>query len=388
MANPIERKSSFEIADSYVEFNFRPIIEAEKIENMSKTELRHNRKQQKKQKDNQKHYLRNSLYTGFGLAVVVILVGFLWWNNATSPVNRADKDIRQFVVDKGTTNAQVADALVRAGFIKSTLAFRIYTHLHPSTIQAGVHMLSASYDIKKIVSHLSLADADEVNVQIPPGVTINELKSILKKYDYTDEQIEKALSANYDNEILADRPDASSLEGYIFPDTYRVMGADTPSVIIGKSIKQLASMDKKYNLKSKFAERGLSFYQGITLASIVTKEVSNEADQKMVAGVFYNRLNGGMNIGSDVTYMYAYKMGYCAVNTPNDCDSAYNTRIHGGLPPGPIANPSLSALLAVAEPTESDNLYFVAGEDGKTYFSKTADEHNRAVADHCGSLCE
>lgn len=107
----------------------------------------------------------------------------------------------------------------------------------------------------------------------------------------------------------------------------------------------------------------------------------------MVAGVFYNRLAAGMNLGSDVTYKYAYNQGLCGEDSPT-CDSEYNTRVNEGLPPGPIATPTLTALLAVANPTNSNYYYFVAGEDGKTYYSETEDQHNQAVAEHCGDLCQ
>lgn len=386
-----ERRPSFEIAEDYVELNFRPIIEADKRAHMTKKQLRKLEKAEKrreKQQFKQRHLVRNTILVVFLLLVIGIGSSMLWWQTSTQPVNVSDNNARQFVVDNGSTADDVAAALRKAGFIRNTLAFKLYVRLHGNVIQAGTHTLSPSYDLGTVVDKLTRASTDEISVQIPPGLTLDELRSLFKtKYDYTDTEIEAALTAQYNSDVLADRPAGSDLEGYIYPDTYRVYASDDLSVVINKSLQEFSKVAKDNDLKAKFAAQGLSFYQGVTLASIVTKEVSGAEDQGKVAGVFYNRLNAGMNLGSDVTFQYAFKKGLCNTNTPQ-CDSAYNTRINEGLPPGPIANPSLSALKAVANPTDSNYMYFVAGDDGKTYYSETADQHNQAVAQHCQKLCQ
>lgn len=388
-ANAVQRRPSFEIANDYVELNLVPIIEAEAEAQMSKRELRRKRRAERKaEKQRQHHYLRNGLVAATVLIAVAIATATIWWNSSTEPVNAADKNTRQFVVDRGATSDEIAMALQKAGFIRNTLAFKIYIRWHGNIIQAGTHMLSPSYGMADIVSRLAKADTDEIDIQIPPGLTLDEIKDVFKKYDYTDAEIEEALTANYNYEILADKPAGTTLEGYIYPDTYRVLAGDKLETVIDKSLTQFSTVAKQNNLAAGFAAHGLSFYQGITLASIVTKEVAKADDQKMVASVFYNRMNAGMNLGSDPTYKYAYKMGLCSFNTPEGCDSVYNTRKNEGLPPGPIANPSLTALQAVANPAESNYYYFVSGEDGKNYYSETADQHNQAVAQHCGKLCE
>jgi UPF0755 protein len=126
-------------------------------------------------------------------------------------------------------------------------------------------------------------------------------------------------------------------------------------------------------------------YEGITLASIVQREASTPADQQQVAQVFYSRLAIGMQLGSDVTYQYiADKTG---VARDPGLDSPYNTRRYTGLPPGPIAVPGSSALLAVANPAEGDYLYFLAGDDGATYFARSLAEHEANIVDHCAVNC-
>lgn len=384
------RRPSFDIASDYVELNFKPIIEANEELDMTPAELRKKRSAERKKRRREnhiRHRARNRAIAAFCLLLVAIGVASFWWMTATEAVAPADKSTTQFTVNKGDTVAEIGDALVKAGYIKNSTAFKIYVRLNGSTIQAGTHMLSASDDLPDIMKKLATADTDEIDITIPPGLTLSELKDTFKKYDFTDADITKALQASYNSDILADKPAKASLEGYIYPDTYRVFRGDSLQTVISKSLDEFSDVAKKNDLKKKFANQGLNLHEGITLASIVTKEVSNADDQKDVASVFYNRLNSGIVLGSDVTYKYAYKMGLCEEDSP-DCDSKYNTRLNKGLPPGPIANPTLSALIAVANPNKTDYLFFVAGEDGKTYFSKTEDEHNQNVADHCGSLCE
>ena len=147
----------------------------------------------------------------------------------------------------------------------------------------------------------------------------------------------------------------------------------------------------KYELKQGFAKQGLSLFEGITLASIVQRETLSPAgdepteDQRMVAQVFLNRLNSGMNLGSDVTYQYiADKLNIARDPT---LDNPYNTRVYRGLPPGPISSPSLSALRSVTNPIDNNYLYFLSGDDDITYFATTNYEHEQNIKNHCQKKC-
>lgn len=380
-----KRRPSFDIAEQYVEMNFKAIMEAEKASTVSPDE-----QQSKKRKE--RHFVHRKLFMRVAATILAVVLSIalvvLWWRNSISPIDANDTTPRQFVVTKGDSSSNVAHALKKAGFIKNELVFKIYIKWYGNIIQAGTHMLSPSYSLPEVVKHLAVADTDEVDVQIPPGMTIKYLKEKFKKYDFTAEQIEKAFNREYQHPILASKPKGASLEGYLFPDTYRILGRDSLDKLIIKTLDQLQEVSHKYQLEQKFAAHGLNFHEGLTMASIIAKEVSHKEDKAKVASVFYNRLGQGMNLGSDPTYKYAYSQGLCAVNSPSGCDSNYNTRINKGLPPTPIANPSLADLLAVAEPEDTNYLYFVSDDNGKTYFSETADQHNKAVAEHCGELCK
>lgn len=383
------RRPSVEIAQSFVELNLKAVIDAEKLDQLSPRERKKLARAEAKAAK-KRHPVRNAILAVLTLAVLAVGSAAVWWQTSMQPVNRADRNSYQFEVATGATTDQVATALQKAKFVRNTLAFRIYARLHGNVIQAGTHMLSPSDTLPEIADKLTRGATSEIDVQVPPGLTLAELRAVFKKYDYTDADIDAALNAHYDNDILNDKPDGASLEGYIFPDTYRVYAGDKLNVVIEKALDQLSQVAAENDLRAKFAAHGLSFYEGLTLASIVVKEVSQPADQKTVASVFYNRLSVGMALGSDVTFDYALSLGQCAAGAYGDCDSAYNTRNANvvGLPPGPIANPNLNALMAVAEPTDSDYYYFVAGDDGTTHFSETADQHNAAVAQYCQELCQ
>ena len=139
------------------------------------------------------------------------------------------------------------------------------------------------------------------------------------------------------------------------------------------------------DIRKGFTNHGLTVYQGVTLASIVEQEVPGLGDRNQAAQVFLKRLGINMELGSDVTAFYgAIRAG---VTPAVDYDSPYNTLLHKGLPPSPISTVSDSALQAVAHPATTDWLYFVAGDDGRTYFARTLDEHNANVKKYCHKLC-
>ena len=146
------------------------------------------------------------------------------------------------------------------------------------------------------------------------------------------------------------------------------------------------------DLIAKYADHGLTLHQGITLASIVQKE-SGPNGQPTVAQVFYKRLADDISLGSDVTTQYALdlvdpnRQTYTDNNAALEIDSPYNTRKNKGLPPAPICNPGVSALLAVANPSDTTYLYFLTGDDGLMYYSYTGDEHIQNIHDHCRELC-
>jgi len=204
---------------------------------------------------------------------------------------------------------------------------------------------------------------------------------------YSENEVDAALRASYTSPLFDGKPASADLEGYIYGETYAFNTDTSVEVVLEKTFEQYYSVISENNLAKKYSDKELTLYQGITLASIIQREASpSGSDMPQIAEVFYNRLAAGMPLGSDVTYQYiADKTG--VPRDPN-LDSPYNTRRYTGLPPGPIATPGEKALLAVANPTSGDYLYFLSGDDNTTYFARTNAEHEANIKNHCQTKCQ
>ncbi|MBR3386149.1 endolytic transglycosylase MltG [Candidatus Saccharibacteria bacterium] len=234
--------------------------------------------------------------------------------------------------------------------------------------------------------------AEVFNFTVRPGETIYDIKKELMNIGYSETEVDAGLAAQYDFEMLKDRPAGATLEGYLYGETHEFYKGAAVKEIIKTFLAGMEKVVRDYDLENKFAARGLTLYEGITLASVVQKEAS-PAEQPTVAQVFLKRLAMGMTLGSDVTVSYAldtvdperliYKDNAAALKI----DSCYNTRLFAGLPCGPISNPGLTALMAVAEPSDTDYLYFLTGDDGLMYYSSTESEHSYNAATYCKVLC-
>ncbi len=327
-----------------------------------------------------------------GLAVVLLgatTSTALWYSWAIGAPSDEERQVR-VVVEPGDTATGIAETLHEHDLIRSKLAFNVYTQLTGtrSKLQAGGYVLSPNQDVSSIVDHMVSGETDEIDLTIPPGLTLDELRKSFFADGFSEAEIDQAFTASYDHPLLASRPAGADLEGYIYPETYRMNANQTLGELLERSFDEFYRVLEEKKYLEEYQKRGLSIHQAVTLASIVQKEVTNPTDQKQVAQVFLKRLNDGMMLGSDVTFIYAAEqMG--AEATPG-LDSPYNTRKVSGLPPGPIANMNPSALEAVAFPAGGDYLYFVAGDGpdaGKTFFARTEAEHEANITAHCRTLC-
>ena len=307
-----------------------------------------------------------------------------------------------FEVASGVGIADVAVGLKNAGLIRDSIVFQIYYRLNYSseTVKAGEYNLTKSMTPDEIIDEIVTGKNSNVfSFTLTPGETIFDFKQKLIKQGYEAEAVDTALAATYDGEyswIFDGRPEGASLEGYLYGDTYEFYKDETVENIIITMLEQLAHVIEVNNLQTLFADRGYNLYQGITLASVVQKEANSAADQAKVAKVFYNRLDRGIALGSDVTVTYAWDLAHPDRNPDEvsnaeklEIDSPYNTRRYAGLPAGPISNPGLEALLATAIPDEeaANYLFFLTGDDGLMYYSSTEEEHNQNRIEHCAALC-
>ena len=337
-----------------------------------------------------------------GVILLALLVGgaMLWYLQAAQPVNPSDDSKQVLKVEPGATPAQIAAELDEREIIRSHTAFIIYAKLNGvhDKLQSGSYRLSPSESLSDIITHLSSGKTDEINITFYPGATLydnrdnvddkkrTDVYTMLRRVGFSDQQVRRGLEKNYDHPLLADKPSDASLEGYVYGDTYRFDAGASVETILKHTFDIFYERITDRGLVDKFKQQGMTLYQGITLSSIIEREVSGrDQDQKQVSQVFHLRLEKGMPLGADATFQYAAIQDNVAPSST--LDSPYNTRIHTGLPPGPISSPHISALEAAASPAKGDYLYFVSGDDGTTHFARTDEEHQANTRKYCTTLC-
>lgn len=339
---------------------------------------------------------RNKWLAGIGITVAVclaLLVGGVFlvrhaYYQALKPVS-ASQNITLATIEVGSSPSEIADLLKEKGLIKESWAFEWYIRSAGlrDDLKAGTYALRPSQGIEEIANILAQGEVATELVTILPGQRIDQIEASLINSGFEPDEVKAALNpALYEGHpALVDKPADASLEGYLYPESFQKTAETKPGDIIRASLNE---MQKRLTpqLRAAIAKRGLSIHEGITLASMIEKEVSNDTDRPTVAQVFLLRLAKGMRLESDVTAFYG-----AIINGQEPSvlyDSLYNTYLHNGLPIGPISNVTESSLSAVANPSSTDFLYFVAGDDGNTYFSKTLQEHERLTAEHCKTLCQ
>ncbi len=330
-----------------------------------------------------------------GLLTLIVLSGLVslaYYGYAISvPVNR-DAKPQPFVVEKGMGSTIISYKLKREGLIMSPFSFQLYTWTHgiSSKLKDGDYIFSANMTLPEIAQALHKGKAtQEISLTFIEGWNINEIddylveKNVAKPGEFTDAvQRRSAWWDKYD--ILRLKPAELDLEGYLFPDTYRFYDNVTVEEIAEEMVSTLA-LKLTPEIRQEIARQGKTVHEVLTLASIVEKEVPHDADRKVVAGIFYARLDAGIGLQSDATVNYATGL---KTTRPTYGDlateSLYNTYKYRGLPPGPIASPSLSAIEATLDPVDTDYLYFLTTPAGDPIYSKTYEEHLKAKAEHYG----
>jgi UPF0755 protein len=321
------------------------------------------------------------------LMIASVVVVRTVYDTNLGPVSASTEKVA-FVVPSGASVNKIGDDLHKAGLIRQTWAFERYVRNKNlgSKLQAGTYKFSPSQDVQTITTMMVEGKVAVDLVTLLPGQRIDQLRDALIRAKFDPAAVDAALNpTQYANSpALADKPANASLEGFLYPDSYQKDANTDPKVIVQAALDEMEQRLTPER-RAAFAAHGLTVYQAVTMASIIEREVSNAGDRAQVAQVFYKRMATGMHLESDVTAFYgAIKDGRPPAVS---YDSPYNTYKVLGLPVGPISNVSESSLDAVAHPSDTDWLYFVAGDDGKTYFSKTLEEHQALTAAHCHKLC-
>lgn len=325
----------------------------------------------------------------------ILLFSLLFYNIGLSAVSKESNEV-EFVIEEGSTYSGVINKLKNENLIKNELCFRLYIKLNnKNRLEAGTYKLNKNMNVKEIVSVFDKGNTynpDVINITFKEGKHMRSIAStIASNTNNKEEDVFKLLKdKTYLNELINDYwfIDDSilndniyySLEGYLFPNTYEFMNKDVSVKEIFKTMLDETN-NQLFPYKKTMEDSNYSIHELLTLASIVELEGKANSDRAGIAGVFYNRLNSGWALGSDVTTYYAAKVDMSERDLYayeiND-NNYYNTRsnyLAGKLPIGPICNPSLHSIKAVLYPTDNNHYYFVADKNGKTYFTNTYSEH-------------
>lgn len=296
----------------------------------------------------------------------------------------------ELVVAEGDSANHVWGQLVAQGFTPRVTPWRYYAwRLNAaSDIKAGTYHLTPGEPVQAVIKRLVTGDMapDELTITYPEGFTLQQTaaRTAARGIGTQDDFIQAATPALYVNELtfLREIPPQRDLEGYLFPDTYRVFADDTPSDVVRR---MLTTFNEKFSadLFREAKSQGRTFDQIITMASILEREVQSDEDMARVAGVLWKRFDDGVGLDVDATTRYALdKWDQPLTQQDLEVDSPYNTRRYQGLPPGPISNPGLRAIVAAVRPEQSDYYYYLSAPNGETIFSRTLDEHNANKAKH------
>lgn len=327
-----------------------------------------------------------SIISGIILLALGIALG-LFVNAAYIRTPSAGEPIAIQVVE-GDDYIAVRKTLVSAGLV-SAIGYDLYAVVSddPERPHPGSYAFRKGSSYQTIARSIALGPPrEEQAILIIEGKTIDDIGQQIQAYGVTLEQFyslagqsknlqpyDRSLAEDFD--FLVDIPSGQSLEGYLFPDTYRVWQDELPEALIRKQLRAFAEkvivpLEEKRNVS------GMSWHEVVTLASIVEAEVQKTEDRKLVAGIFLKRLEMGMRLQTDATLNYVIGEGRTRATLEDlELVSPYNSYTNDGLPPGPINNPSLDSIAAVLEPTESDYLFFLTDPKGNVLYSETYQGH-------------
>jgi len=290
----------------------------------------------------------------------------------------------QVILDfpKGTSTREMADQLSQAGVIRYSWQFLLLRALRPrARLEAGEYLFSKADSTRNVYSRIVRGDVFFYELIVPEGSNMFDIAASLARFDFLKPA--DFLRAVRNPALILDlAPRAPTLEGYLFPSTYRITRATTVQQLC---VMMTGLFRKHWRDLTSSQPPDAAVNDAVTMASLIEKETAVPEERRIVASVYENRLRKGMALDCDPTTIYAALLEerYRGTIYRSDLNSgnAYNTYRHAGLPPGPIANAGLESLQAALAPAETDFLYFVAKADGSGghQFSKTMEEHNLAV---------
>lgn len=317
------------------------------------------------------------------IILIVIIAGLVGWFYYAPNTFQATNERVAFEIEKENTGVDIAQKLEDAGLVRSGFAFRLAIRITGEgyKLQSGHYEIPKKISVHDLIPLLQDGKDKEISLTIPEGYTIGDIANLLEKEKICSAQdfLDRAKVLHPYPYMRGVQASTYPIEGFLFPSTYKIpVGASADDVI-----KIMADeFDKQLtpDLRQKAQAQGLNVFQLVTLASLVEKEALFDEDRPIIAAVFKRRLQEGMPLQSDATISYI--LGYAKVHVTladTKLQSPYNTYINPGLPPGPICNPGIKSLEAVANAGNTDYRFFVADKEGHNHFSKTYEEHLKVV---------
>lgn len=336
--------------------------------------------------------MRKKSLAVMGIAIVIFgLIGSVIWAGGQVWKTPSDlSDTVAFAVAPGESAHQIAAHLKRAGLIDSVWLFEAFVRWtgRGNRLQAGSYSLTRGEGISSLFMTLRYGiRTTDVEVTIPEGYTLSQIGALVESklgIINADWQAATGVDSPFEGTmpLLSSKPDDVDLEGYLFPDTYRFAPGSTANDVVQKLLEtttsriealQIAFIDEACEDDCWWIE---NTHELLTLASIIEREVMTDVDRPIVADVFLKRLKIGMPLQADSTVNYVTGKKTPSVSLDDlQIDSPYNTYRYPGLPPGPISNPGMAAIKAVANPTPNDYYYFLTTDEGQVIYAETHDEH-------------
>lgn len=311
------------------------------------------------------------------LLVSAALAWFVWLTGRPYPGLQRPAFV---VIERRTPTREIAARLRDAGVIRSSGTFLVLRYLLPGrSLKAGEYYFDHPLSVRAVIEKLRRGEVYYYTLTIPEGHNLFDVAALMAGTGLVTH--EEAWRALQDPALVTDLdPTARTLEGYVFPDTYRFTRPASARAMTNAMVSRFRAV---YGELAGPYSPARPVHEVVTMASLVEKETGVTAERPLVASVFYNRLQTGMRLQCDPTVIYAALLdGHyrgAIYQSDLESDSPYNTYTHTGLPPGPIANPGRAALEAAMAPASTKYMYFVANGDNGHHFSATLEEHFRNV---------
>lgn len=320
----------------------------------------------------------------FLIFISIVVLAWFWWVLNTG--NDVDGG-RQFTIESGQGVNAISQNLYETDLIKNKFVFEtwILAKKVQSNVLAGNYVFPGDISISRLITTiLNGPDINDGSVTLVEGWDRNMMAKYLEKQNIDSEEFLRISSdasiwaSIYD--FLEEAPSESTLEGFIFPDTYFINSDTSAEDLV---IKTLNNFNQKiFRFREEVIKQDTNFFEVVTLASIIEREVPNSEDKKMIADIFLKRLEIGMALQSDATINFVTGKGMTQPTYADlEIDSPYNTYKHAGLPPGPISSPGEDSIEAVLYPTSNPYYFFLTSHEGEVIYSKTYEEHldNKAI---------